>query len=184
MSQNNNTFAARRGAYAGGRGGNHPTRRYPTRAHGRPQPDGNPMTKKPRNQGPEPFKWGDSTFMVPQNISMESTQNEKHQYLQQTAKALRDHESASWTDKAACFSLRFNYQMTHRRALLKLKDLCGHPETNCFNFLFIEFAREDFVPIAIPPTGLTAPFHNNCAFIACRVTINLIQAWAGLKTTK
>jgi hypothetical protein len=96
--------------------------------------------------------------MVPQKISMEATQNKKHQYLEQTARALRDHELASWTDKAVCFSLRFTYQTTHRRALLKLEDLRGHPETNCFNFLFIECAREDFISIAIPPTGLTAPF--------------------------
>jgi hypothetical protein len=113
---------------------------------------------------------------------MEATQNEKHQYLKQTARALRDHESASWTDKAACFSLRLDYQTTHCRALLKLEDLRGHPETNCFNFLFIECAREDFASIAIPPTGLRAPFQNNCAFIACRVTINPIQAWAGLNS--
>jgi hypothetical protein len=153
-----------------------------TGSHGRPQADGYKMTKKLRNQGPEPFKWGDSTFTVPQRISMEATQNEKHQYLKQTARALRDHESASWTDKAACFSLRLDYQTTHCRALLKLEDLRGHPETNCFNFLFIECAREDFASIAIPPTGLRAPFQNNCAFIACRVTINPIQAWAGLNS--
>jgi hypothetical protein len=140
------------------------------------------MHKKARNHGPESVKWGDSTFMVPQKISMESTQNEKHQFLEQTARALRDHESASWTDKAACFSQRFNYQTTHRRALLKLKDLHGQPETNCFNFLFIECAREDFGFIAIPNGGLTPNFQSTCAFIACRVTINPIQAWAGLNS--
>jgi hypothetical protein len=58
----------------------------------------------------------------------------------------------------------------------KLGDLPGHPETNCFNFLFIECAREDFISIAIPPSGLTAPFQNKCAFIACRVTINPIHS--------
>jgi hypothetical protein len=103
MSQNNNTSAARRGAYTGGRGGNHPTGRYPTRSQGRLQTNGQPMPKKTQKHGPESVKWGESTFMVPQKISMGSTQNEKHQFLEQTARALHDHKSASWTDKVAWF---------------------------------------------------------------------------------
>lgn len=184
MSHQGNTFAARRGNCSRGRGGNHPAGRYSTRASGRPPPQGNPAAKKPRNQGPQPFKWGDSTFMVPQKLGPNTTQNEKNQFLEQTARTLRDHKSASWTGKAACLTLQFNYQTTHRRAVLKVENLVrGHPETNCFNPLFIECAGENFAAIAIPAGGIIAPFQKNCAFIACRITmINPIQAWAGLNS--
>jgi hypothetical protein len=99
---------------------------------------------------------------------------------QHQSQALRDHESSSWTDKSHAFTLRFNYQTTHRRAQLKLTDLKGQVHTNCYNFLYIGCAREDFATVAIPAGGLTAPFQNSCAFIACRVTVNPLQAWAGL----
>jgi hypothetical protein len=129
--------------------------------------------------GPEAFKWGNTTFMVPRRLAQEATQNKKHQYLSQTTRALRDHESASWTGKSACFSMRFNYQTTHRRAQLKLADLKGQTHTNCYQFLYINCARENFENIAIPNNGLIPNFQSGCAFIACRVTISPIQAWAG-----
>jgi hypothetical protein len=50
MSQQGNTFAARRGKYSGGRGCR---TLYPTRAIGRPPAEGIPTTNEPRNQGPE-----------------------------------------------------------------------------------------------------------------------------------
>ncbi len=54
MSQNNNTFPARRGAYAGGRGGNNPTARYHTRSHGCPQANGYQMILPFRCQSTSP----------------------------------------------------------------------------------------------------------------------------------
>jgi hypothetical protein len=160
MSQQGNGYAARRGTYAGGRGGNHPPGRYLTRSGGRP-PEANPATKKARKQGPETVKWGDSTFMVPHAIGLDAAQNDKHQFLEQTARVLREHPSASWIDKAACFTFRFDYPTTHGRAVMKLADLKGQTETNCFHFLFIECAREDFEAVPIPAAGLTPNFQNN-----------------------
>jgi hypothetical protein len=124
------------GSYSGRRphSGNRGTQASPNRPH-RAHETSSPAKKA--RLGPEAFKWGDTTFMVPRKLAQAATQNEKHQYLSQTTRALRDHELASWTDKAACFSMRFNYQTTHRRAGLKLANLKGQTHTNCFQFLYI-----------------------------------------------
>jgi hypothetical protein len=172
---NGNAFASHGGNYSGRGGKSHGS---PTRS-GWPLHEGSPHKKK--KLGPKPFKWGDTTFMVPRRLEPTASQNEKHLYLTQTSRALRDQESSSWTDKAHAFTLRFNYQTTHRQAQLKFIDLKGQVHTNCYNFLYIGCAREDFITIAIPAVGgLTANFQNSCAFIACRVTVNPLQAWAGL----
>jgi hypothetical protein len=117
--------------------------------------------------------------MVPRRLTQAATQNEKHQYLSKTTRALQDHESAAWTDKTACFSMRFNYQTTHRLTKLKLAVLKGRTHTNGFQFLYINCARENFENIAIPQAGVLTT--STCAFIACRVTMSPIQAWVGLK---
>jgi hypothetical protein len=78
MSHQGNNLAAQRGNYAIGRGGNYPTGHYLTRAKRCPPPEeGSPTEKTARNQGPKPFRWGDSTFMVPQKIGPNATQNKR-----------------------------------------------------------------------------------------------------------